>query len=134
MKHWSEIDFQHALYGLKDRDQHLDQCAECRAEMERLELERRAVAAEPEVSREFLEAQRRSIYQRLQDPRRHSIAWRWALSAAALLALALGLTLERSRPPVQPAISDEQLFSDLSRIQQSAEPKAIQPLHSLFEE
>ncbi len=134
MKHWTEIDFQHALYGLKDRDAHVEQCPECRGELERLVREHRAVAAEPEVSREFLEAQRRGIYQRLQVPRRNWITWRWALSAVALLALALGLTLERSRPPVQPAISDEQLFSDLSRIQQSAEPKAIQPLHSLFEE
>jgi predicted anti-sigma-YlaC factor YlaD len=133
MKHWTEIDFEHALYGLKDRDQHVEQCAECRGQLERLFEQRRAATVEPDVSREFLEAQRRSIYQRLSEPRRHW-AWRWALSAAALLALALGLTLERSRPPVQPTISDEQLFSDLSRIQQSAEPKAIQPLHSLFEE
>ena len=33
-----------------------------------------------------------------------------------------------------PAISDEQLFSDLSAMEQSNEPKAIQPMHSLFQE
>ena len=133
MKHWTETDFQHWLYGLKDRDAHLEQCAECRGEVDRLEQERRRVTAEPEVSREFLRAQRRSIYRRLEQPRGHWSALRWVLSAAMLLALALGLTLERSRKPA-PTISDEQLFSDLSRMEQSAEPKASQPLHSLFEE
>ncbi|MBZ5608535.1 MAG: hypothetical protein LAP38_09770 [Acidobacteriia bacterium] len=133
MKHWTETDFEQGLYGLKDRDAHLDECPECRGELERLTQERRRVAAQPEVSREFLEAQRRNIYRRLEEPRRNWVAWRWVISAAMLLALALGLTLQRSRPTA-PAISDDQLFSDLSRMEQSAEPKAIQPLHSLFEE
>ncbi len=133
MKHWTEQDFELGLYGLKERDAHLDECPECRGEMERLQQEHRLVAAQPEVPREFLEAQRRSIYRRLEEPRGHWMAMRWVLSAATLLALALGLTLELRRQP-GPAISDDQLFSDLSRMEQSAEPKASQPLHSLFQE
>jgi hypothetical protein len=88
---------------------------------------------EPEVSPEFLAAQRRAIYRRLDEPR-SKFSMRWALSlATVLLVLAGGLTLERRRPAV-PAISDEQLFSDLSAMEQRTEPKAIQPIHSLFEE
>jgi hypothetical protein len=96
-------------------------------------LREKTRAAEPEVSAEFLAAQRRAIYRRLGQPR-NRFALRWALSAAmVLLVLAGGLTLERRRPSA-PVISDEQLFSDLSAMEQRTEPKAIQPIHSLFEQ
>ena len=95
---------------------------------------------EPEVSPEFLAAQRRSIYRRLSSPARNCMPTRswisisWALSLAMLLLmLAGGLTLER-RHKTAPAISDEQLFSDLSAMEQTNEPKAIQPIHGLFQE
>jgi len=96
-------------------------------------LHEKTRAAEPEVSAEFLAAQRRAIYRRLGEPR-HRFSLRWALSlATVLLVLAGGLTLERRRPSAPP-ISDEQLFSDLSAMEQRTEPKAIQPIHSLFEQ
>lgn len=131
MKHWTEEDFKQWLYGLKDEDQHLAECAECRAERERLTLQRRRVLNPPEVSNEFLAAQRRSIYQRLGQPVRNWIPLRWAISAAAIVVVMLGITLNTRR---QPAISDEQLFSELSAMEQTAEPKAIAPIHQLFEE
>jgi hypothetical protein len=92
--------------------------------------------AEPEISAEFLAAQRRSIYRRLDEPR-HRLAWRWALSlATVLLMLAGGLTWERRQvsPGISGTISDDQLFSDLSAMDQRTEPQAIQPIHNLFEE
>ena len=95
---------------------------------------------EPEVSPEFLAEQRRSIYRRLDAPPRNWIPTRswisisWALSLAMLfLVLAGSLTLER-RHKTAPAISDEQLFSDLSAMEQDNEPKAIQPIHGLFQQ
>ena len=89
---------------------------------------------EPEVSSEFLAAQRRNIYRRLDEPRRNWTSMRWALSLAMLLLLvAGGLTVER-RHKSSPAISDEQLFSDLSAMEQNNEPQAIQPMHGLFQE
>ena len=136
MKHWTETDFQHWLYGLKDLDQHLDECPACRGEIERLRHERSRVMNAPEtseISPEFLAAQRRQIYQRLGEPRRNPVVMRWVLSAAMVLLMVAGITFERlhKAPSV---ISDEQLFSDLSSIEQSAEPKAIQPIHNLFQE
>ena len=89
---------------------------------------------EPEVSPEFLAAQRRSIYRRLDAPQHARISLRWGLSFAMLLLLvAGGVTIERHRATPAP-ISDEQLFSDLSAMDQSNEPKAIQPIHGLFQE
>lgn len=97
---------------------------------------------EPGVSSEFLAAQRRSIYRRLDEPRRNWIPMRWAISFAMLLLVFFGgLTLERHRntaPVISGAISgpvsDDQLFSDLSAMEQTNEPKAIQPIHGLFQE
>src|SRR5271155_2947918 len=92
---------------------------------------------EPDGSSEFLAAQRRSIYARLDDPRHNWMSLRWALSLAMLVLLAAGgLTLERRHrtAPATPSISDDKLFSDLSAMEQSSEPKAIQPMHGLFQE
>jgi len=131
MKHWTEEDFKQWLYGLKEEDQHLAECPECRAERERLAMERRRVVTPPEVSHEFLAAQRRSIHQRLGQPMHNWAQLRWGLSAAAVLALTAGITFQTKRAP---AISDEQLFADLAAIEQTAEPQAIAPIHQLFEE
>ena len=93
---------------------------------------------EAEVSSEFLAAQRRSIYRRLDEPRRNWTPTGFALSLAMLLLMfAGGLTLERrhktaSSPSI--SMSDDQLFSELSAMEQSNEPRAIQPIHGLFQE
>jgi hypothetical protein len=134
MKHWTEIDFQNWLYGVKDQDQHVTACADCRAELERLRVERRRLTAQPQVSAYFLAAQRRSIYNRLEEGRAgHWAAWRWVLSTAMLLAIVVGLTIPRWHKTA-PAVSDDQFFRDLSAMEQTAEPKAIQPIHELFEQ
>jgi len=50
-----------------------------------------------------------------------------------VLVVVFGLTLQRDRRSAA-SISDEQLFSDLTAMEQSAEPKAIAPMHKLFEQ
>ena len=133
MKHWTENDFEEWLYGLKAADHHVEECQACRGEMDRLRMVRAQITEQPEVSQDFLAAQRRRIYRRLYEPRRHLLALRWALPVAMVIMMVFGLTLQRGRRPVA-AISDEQLFSDLTAMEQSAEPKAIAPMHKLFEQ
>jgi len=133
MKHWTESDFEQWLYGLKEPDGHVEECQECRSEMTRLQQVRRQVVTQPEVSHDFLAAQRRSIYRRLAEPNRHWAPMRWVLSVATILMVVFGLTLQHWNQPKQ-TISDEQLFADLASIEQSAEPRAIQPIHELFEQ
>jgi len=130
MKHWTENDFQKWLYGLKEEDSHLKTCSECRVELERLRLERQHILAAPEVSEEFLAAQRRNVYNRLN----HNFApLRWALSVTMVLLVVVGLTLPRFRKSTVILTNDEQLYSDLAAMEQTDEPKAIQPMHKLFE-
>ncbi|MGD0435155.1 MAG: hypothetical protein ABSB86_01735 [Bryobacteraceae bacterium] len=133
MNHWTEIDFEHWLYGLKEQDPHLNECPDCRQEMERLVRARQGITAQPQVSHEFLAAQRRAIYRRLEERPHSRVAMRWVLSAAMLLVMLLGFTIQRWRHPGQ-SISDEQLFSDLAAMDQRAEPAAIQPIHGLFQQ
>ena len=133
MKHWNEYDFKQWLYGLRDEDHHLEECPECRGEMERLRMARARITEQPEISQDFLAAQRRSIYRRLHEPRHNWLALRWALPVAMVLVMVFGLTLQRDRRSAA-SISDEQLFSDLTAMEQSAEPKAIAPMHKLFEQ
>lgn len=133
MKHWTENDFQEWLYGLKEEDRHLEECPECRGEKDRLRMERARIMQQPELSQDFLAAQRRSIYRRFDEPRHNWVPLRWALPVAMVLVMVFGLTLQRGSRSVS-TISDEQLFSDLTAIEQSAEPKAIAPMHKLFEQ
>ncbi len=134
MNHWNQKDYSEWLYGLKEKDAHVESCLQCRAELERLAVERRRLLDSPEVSEEFLAAQRRSIYRRLGERSRNWAPLRWAVSLAMLLVVVVGLTVERSRKSTASLAADDQLFRDLAKIEQSDEPQAIQPLHHLFEE
>jgi hypothetical protein len=136
MKHWEERDFQHWLYGLRDDDAHLRECPECGAEAARLIERRKLGTAEPEVSPEFLAAQRREIYARLGQKPHGWFPLRWAVSVAMLLVVMLSVTIVYRDRHVQPLFtkSDQQLFSDLESMDQSNEPRAISPIENLFEQ
>jgi predicted acetyltransferase len=102
-------------------------------------LHEKTRAAGPDVSPEFLAAQRRGIYRRMDESRSGHAILRWALSLAMLLVIVAGgiTTYERAyehRSKSAPTISDEQLFSDLSAMEQRTEPKAILPIQGLFQE
>ena len=82
MKHWTENDFTEWLYGLKSDSTHLKECAECSSIAGSLERRKAKAIRLPEVSPDFLAAQRRNIYARLDHPRRHWAQSRWTLSLA----------------------------------------------------
>ena len=136
MKHWSENDFLNWFYAGDGDTSHLDECATCRARAQQMADERRRATASPEVSWEFLAAQRRSIYRRL-GASGHHLAMRWAVAAASLLSVVvLSLALIQPWTSGNTALTtsaDEKLFADLASIEQSSEPRAIRPIHKLFQ-
>jgi hypothetical protein len=157
--HLTDDELLDRLYGLAeagaDTSKHLEDCDACFGRLRSFERRRAALAVPPPVSAEFLAAQRRAIYARVDE--RPGTTMRWAPAVAAVFLLAMGVFLYnpawRSRghavavhatvhngaaaAPSQvstgAAVSDEQLFSDVYSMEQSAEPRAAAPIHALFE-
>jgi len=50
--------------------------------------------------------------------------------------VAIGVALMLPKPAQQPLVSDSdrKFFTEISSMEQSSEPRAIQPIHSMFEE
>ena len=136
MKHWTEDDITQWLYGIREDRTHLQECEVCRskaaqAKNRRLEF----LNTSTDVAPALLAAQRRVVYQRLEQ-RPHTFGYRLAASLALVLLVAVISfnLLHRSgyAPLASPA--DERLYSDMVAIDERSEPRAIQPIESLFEE
>ena len=138
MKHWTETEFLRWLYTGDGDAGHLDVCPACRNRAQAMIQRRRITTTPPEISWEVLAAQRRSIYRRLGSAPMQWVPRRWAVALASFLCVAaLSLAVIRSwtgdDAPLYTS-SDAKLFSDLVSIDQSEEPKAIQPIRNLFED
>jgi anti-sigma factor RsiW len=135
-RHWIDEELLEHVYGLRaqelDSDEHLASCPECAARRSQMARVRAEVTQPPEVSDEFLAAQRRSIYQRLGTPLR---SWRpltWAVPAAVTLAIALGLIVDHGRQPVRS--HDDQFYAEIASFDQNPAPRAVQPIEALVED
>jgi anti-sigma factor RsiW len=137
-EHLSEDTLLDAVYGIagNDAETHLHGCADCAQRLHEWQEKRAALAANIEIPGEFLAAQRRKIYERIERPSRKY--WLLAPGLAAACALAVGIFVYHPAPQPQPAvhaeISDAQLFGDIYSMEQAAEPAAAAPARALFEE
>ncbi len=134
--HWTELDFINHAYGVGPGDGHLDVCADCRERWAELQVVRREIIREPEVSHQILAEQRRNIYHRLE--RKPGPGARIAPAFAAVLLLLIGIFFIRQSEQVPAApptsVSDAQLFSEIYALEQTSEPHVAKPMRSLFEE
>ncbi len=137
-----------AIYGIAgDGPQaHAEACPECAGRLR--ELRQRAslavagCKATSAISDEFLAAQRRQIYQRIDRP--SSKLWWWAPGLVMASALVVGVFVYQPQRVYQPhgapkpnsrsEISDAQLFNDVYSMERTPEPSATAPVHALFEE
>ena len=138
-EHLSEDALLDAVYGIAGNgaDAHLRGCADCAQRLQEWHEKRSATAASVDISGEFLAAQRRKIYERIERP--SSKRWLWAPGLAAACALAMGIFVYHPAPQQQPGnksaeISDAKLFGDIYSMEQSPEPAAAAPVRALFEE
>jgi anti-sigma factor RsiW len=138
-EHLSEDTLLDAVYGIagNQADAHLRGCADCTQRLHEWQEKRAASAASVEIPGEFLAAQRRKIYERIERPSRKR--WLWAPGLAAACALAVGIFVYHPAPQRQPGnkpaeISDAQLFGDIYSMEQVVEPAAAAPARALFEE
>jgi hypothetical protein len=138
-EHLSEDRLLDAVYGIasKEADAHLRGCADCTQRLHDWHEKRAAATATGEITGDFLTAQRRKIYERIERPSRKR--WLWAPGLAAACALAVGIFVYHPAPQQQhgnkpPEISDAQLFGDIYSMEQTVEPAASAPVRALFEE
>jgi hypothetical protein len=134
--HWSEENFLDRLYGVGPEDSHLEECEQCRRRWLELLTRRGEVLAPAAVPEEFLAAQRREVYRRLETETGHGWGSRFAPALAAVSVVVLGLLLSRPTPKPQPtlAVSDSQFFSEIYSMVNSSEPEVVAPIHGLFED
>jgi predicted anti-sigma-YlaC factor YlaD len=132
-KHWTDDELLEHMYGLRRGDEHLESCSECAARARMVADTRAAITEPPDVPHDLLEAQRRSIYHRLGTPVRGWHPLRWAVPAAAIATLALGLTLFHGNDPLHPR-GDDQFYAELSSLDQNPAPRAVQPIEALVED
>jgi hypothetical protein len=91
--------------------------------------------AEANMPEAFFASQRRAILARTERRSRSSglqlVPW---LAVVALLLLAIVINQPAPMPPPGPELSDAQLFEDVFAAVSSSEPRAVEPVHSLFQE
>ena len=135
-EHISEEQLIQSLYGLEIGKEHLAGCEDCRARLTLLESRRAELVATEDVSADFLAAQRRAVYSRMGERPRTFHAWIPAVASAALVAIGLYVYQPARRVLVAAPseTADAQLLSDILSMEQSAEPRAIEPIRGLFQE
>ena len=139
-RHWTGEELLESFYGIRLADTHLNTCAECRRRWLRIEMRRREVLSgtyEPEISESVLTRQRSKIQRQVQQPSAaHGFFLRPALAAALLVVLALFLSGRARRPEPSVALGggDGQLYMEIYGLVSSDEPRAVAPIHALFEE
>ena len=128
------------LYGLDTGADHLAECPECSARFQALAHRWDELRAPAEIPAGLLAAQRRVVYSRMGERPRSSQAWVPALATAALLALGVYIYQPATHHPTPKAVpvakvevGDAQLFSEAVSIEQTAEPRAVAPIHGLFQ-
>jgi hypothetical protein len=140
--HFSQHELLEQVYGVGREDAHLRDCAECSQRLQLLlNKKARVTAAEIPVSNQFLASQRRAVYSRLDRAAASHVRWAPALAGAGLLAMGLFWfprpELQAPRAPLPAAqvelSNNEQFFSEVYSMEQSVEPSAVAPMHSLFE-
>jgi hypothetical protein len=128
-----------ALYGAAapEAAAHLDACADCAAELRRLQARRVELAAAPllPATDTRLRAQREAVYQAIER-RRARPYWRALQAGALACSVLLAVLLYRPAPPPETtaahAVSDQQLFDDLAEMINRDTPAAAEPLMALF--
>jgi hypothetical protein len=134
------------LYGLDTGARHLAECPKCVSDYQTLEARKADLTAPEEIPAQFFASQRRAVYSRMGAQPRSIHPWVPALATAALLAVGIFVYTPLARiyqpsgrhtvkvvPAAQSEVGDEQLFSEAVSFEQTVEPRAVAPIHGLFQ-
>jgi hypothetical protein len=138
-EHMTKDEMIQRLYGLDTGASHLAGCPECFSRYQALEARKADLAVAEEMPNDLLASQRRAVYSRMGERPRSFHAWVPALATAALLALGVYVYQPATHhtakiaPAPQAEVGDAQLFSEAVSMEQTAEPRAVEPIHGLFQ-
>jgi anti-sigma factor RsiW len=138
-EHLSRDEMIQHLYGLDTGARHLADCPKCFSEYRALEARKADLAIPEEIPSDLLASQRRAVYSRMGERPRSLHAWVPALATAALLAVGVYVyqpiahPTRKVVPAAQTEVGDAQLFSEAVSIEQTVEPRAVAPIHGLFQ-
>jgi hypothetical protein len=141
--HLNDQELLDRLYGLADPGEHLSSCSDCSTRWEEMRARKAQLSAAPEVSADFLAAQRRAIYARLGERPRSNYRWVSAVAAAGLIVGVFFVNrpvapLPDTKTQIHSAApsdaGDAQLFAEVYSMRDSTESRAAAPIRALFEE
>ena len=144
-EHMTKDEMIQRLYGLDTGASHLAGCPECFSVYQALEARKAELVMPQEIPSDLLASQRRAVYSRMGErPRSFQAsvtaqAWIPALATAALLALGVYIyqpATHRTAKVVsvpQSEVGGAQLFSEAVSMEQTVEPRAVEPIHGLFQ-
>lgn len=144
-RHWTDDELLDHVYGVGPADGHDLECAECRERIAAMHARRAArVGAPPDeapwMPEEFLRVQREAIAQRVAaGPARELSWWRPPVWAAVMVVAAMTLSWPqpaREKLTAGGAVpnSDAGMYLEIYQTISTEEPRALAPMHSLFEE
>ncbi len=133
-RHLSDDALLDYLYGLAEHQTKLEACPVCRTRYRSFESKRAECAEGFEVSTEFLAAQRRRIYERIEQRDRKHLRWAPVFAAACLFVAGVFVYHPQHRALLHSNADDAQLFSEAYSMELTAEPSAAAPIQALFEE
>lgn len=140
-KHYTDEELIEQLYGLGSSDGHLDLCPECRGRFGAIEERRKLVAGhQPYVTPGFLAEQRHAVLARIVRPAAPRVFWKAATAFAGMAVIVVGFlsyhpaNVPATQPEAVAAVSDAQLYADISTVVETPEPMAATPIRGLFEE
>lgn len=141
--HWTDDELLAYLYGVGPSEPHLDTCADCQFRLAAMRKSRELIeaAAPPSdgVTSDFLAAQRRAIYHRMDQPVRWWTAvsarrWAAGLTTACVLGGSMFLYEQnREMKLEQERASDAKLVQEVASMANDTGTSSMAPLQGLFE-
>lgn len=131
--HRSNSELVEHLYGVAGHDEHLEECTECQGRLEQMRAARQSFLALPaEIPADFLAAQRKQIWQRIEGRRNGSRFLQPLVAATATLALVAGFFLwtpARQRLPFgAPQKPDYTWLAEVAAEANTSVPRSMRPL------
>ncbi|MEP7366506.1 MAG: hypothetical protein ABI972_24880 [Acidobacteriota bacterium] len=139
-RHWTNDELLDHLYGVGPEDGHAKNCAECQERIAGLQTQRAGRTEDRWVPEEFLRAQREAISGRVaRNVAREQTWWRPPAWAAVMVAVAMALSWpqmsrEKLTAGSNATASDAGMYLEIYQTISTEEPRALAPMHSLFED